>query len=86
MANNYKGNGRLTTRLNGRLEIYHGDGIIEFRLRSPDAIRKRGVTTVLRIEGMPEIPRIEEGKMISVDLMAGKIGQPCVFVGKDPNE
>lgn len=82
----YKGNGRLTTRLLGRLEVYHGDGIIEFRLRSESEIRKRGVRTILRIEGMPEIPRIEHGKMITVDLLSHKNNLPCVFVGEEPKD
>lgn len=64
----YQGGGRLVTRLLGRLEIFHGDGVIEFRLRSDDEIRKRGVRTVLRIEGLPDVPRIEKGKSVVISL------------------
>lgn len=62
------GKGKLITRLLGRLEIFHGDGVIEFRLRSPEQIRKRKVTTVLRITGLDAIPRIEDGYSVNIDL------------------
>lgn len=60
--------GNLRTALNGVLEIVHGDGVVEFRLRSEHQINKRGVVTVLRIEGLPSIPRIEDGRNITIDL------------------
>jgi hypothetical protein len=61
-------NGNLRTALNGVLEIVHGDGVIEFRLRSEHQIMKRGVVTILRIEGLPMIPRIEDGRSVVIDL------------------
>jgi hypothetical protein len=60
--------GNLRTVLNGILEVIHGDGVVEFRLRSEHQIEKRGVVTVLRIVGLPTIPRIEEGKHVTIDL------------------
>lgn len=66
--NNYLGKGNLITRLLGRLEVIHGKGVIEFRLRSPIEIEKRGVRTVLRIEGLGDIPRLEDGMTILIDM------------------
>ncbi len=68
MAKTYKGGGKLVTRLLGRCEIFHGNGIVEFRMRSEDDIAKRGMKTVLRITGLPDIPRLENGVGICLDL------------------
>jgi hypothetical protein len=60
--------GNLRTVLNGVLEVIHGDGIVEFRLRSEHQIEKRGVEVVLRVIGLPVIPRIEDGQHLTIDL------------------
>lgn len=62
----YRGNGGLVTRLLGRLEVFHGDGVVEFRLRSESEIEKRGAVVIMRIEGLPDIPRLEDGMSILV--------------------
>lgn len=61
--------GQLVTRLLGRLKILHGSGTIEFEIRNPDEIRKRGVKTILRIEGLGEIPYIADGMSINIDAL-----------------
>jgi hypothetical protein len=69
----YRGGGKLVTRLLGRLEIMHGDGVIEFRLRSDNEIDKRKVVTVLRVEGLGDVPRIEDGTAVHVDVAKGLV-------------
>lgn len=59
--------GQLVTRLLGRLKILHRSGTIEFEIRNPDEIRKRGVRTILRIKGLGEIPYITDGISINID-------------------
>ena len=65
---NYRGGGKLVTRLLGRLIVYHGDGIVEFEIRSESEIEKRGMKVVLRIDGLGDIPRLFDGNVIQVDL------------------
>jgi len=72
MNKGYTGKGKLVTRLLGRLEIFHGDGVVEFRLRSEGEINKRKVRTVVRIEGLGDIPRIENGMHIVVKSLAAQ--------------
>jgi len=68
MTNNYRGGGKLVTRLLGRLIVYHGDGIVEFEIRNESEIEKRGMNIVLRIDGLNDIPRLFDGNVIQIDL------------------
>lgn len=61
--------GQLVTRLLGRLKILHRSGTIEFEIRNPDEIRKRGVRTILTIKGLGEIPYITDGISINIDAL-----------------
>jgi len=65
---NYRGGGKLVTRLLGRLVVYHGDGIVEFEIRNESEIEKRGMKVILRIDGLGDIPRLFDGNVIQIDL------------------
>jgi hypothetical protein len=67
-------NGHLVTRLLGRLKVNHGDGVIEFEIRNPTEIRRRGARRLLRITGLGDIPRLQDGVTIDIDaLFAGNV-------------
>lgn len=56
----------LVTRFLGRLKVNHGAGHIEFELRSPAEIEKRGARILLHIDGLGDIPRFEDGMVIHI--------------------
>ena len=63
--------GQLVTRLLGRLKVLHGSGVIEFEIRNPKEIEKRGARIIFRVEGLGEIPFLSEGTTIQVDANEG---------------
>lgn len=63
--------GFLITKLLGRLKVSHGDGSIEFELRNPKEIEKRGAKVLVKIEGLGTIPRFEDGMVIRLNLDQG---------------
>jgi len=68
MTNNYRGGGNLVTRILGRLIVHHGAGVVEFEIRNESEIEKRGMSVVLRIDGLGDIPRLFDGNVIQIDL------------------
>lgn len=59
--------GQLVTRLLGRLKILHGSGVVEFEIRNPKEIEKRGARIIFKAEGLGEIPFLAEGTVIRID-------------------
>lgn len=58
--------GSAVTRLLGRLKVVHRDGLVEFELRSPAEMKKRGAKVLLHIENLGEIPLLEDGTVIVI--------------------
>jgi hypothetical protein len=62
----------LVTRLLGRLVINHGYGHIEFELRNPREIEKRGTKTIIRIVNTGDLPFLSDGRSFEFDCVTGK--------------
>lgn len=65
--------GQLVTRLLGRMKILHRDGVIEFEIRNPREVTKRGTNLILKIEGLGKIPFLDGGRTIQVDANEAKV-------------